>query len=404
MRPVFSSGRCLPTCGQSEFFDLSSSSCKNCDPSCSSCSGSGSTNCLACSSPDQVLLAGSCVSANCTDSTSVVPNLGVCLSELVQVLNSTNTYRTTTSSTSTSMSTTSSSASTTGPIVLINGHQVPWWQILLMVLGGVVALILILLLWRRFARRKRVEETVMFASARQIDGTDGLRWRLKQVKDILFGRKKAEYFDEPPMTSFDDGVSHRHRELLGRNLDIELRSPEAYYLDDALSSYPSPMSMHRRSTRSKPFQPTKSSLGSRSSAKRRSIEYLSEVYSPMRRQPSKNHFPTRGYLSDDDRSPTSGYYRSDDPSLTKRYPSRRYRSRNHPLTRGYLSDDHSSTRRYPSFARSPTTSDHPPHWDRLDNSLSRYPRKISLSSVAPPPSYPSQSEHGRASLSRKVIE
>ncbi|KAF8968267.1 insulin-like growth factor binding protein [Flammula alnicola] len=84
-RPVLTNGRCLPTCAKSQFFDKTSASCQPCDSSCSSCSASGPGSCLACSSSTEVLRAGSCVAANCASASSVIPGLGVCLSELVQV-------------------------------------------------------------------------------------------------------------------------------------------------------------------------------------------------------------------------------------------------------------------------------------------------------------------------------
>ena len=82
-RPVPKSGRCLPTCDRSHFFDNTTSKCRACDPSCSSCSSSGPDHCLACSDPTQILFAGSCVLANCSDPSGVVPGLGVCLSGLL---------------------------------------------------------------------------------------------------------------------------------------------------------------------------------------------------------------------------------------------------------------------------------------------------------------------------------
>ena len=75
-RPVLSSGRCLPTCSKTQFFDGTSGSCQACDSSCSSCSGAGPSNCLACSSSSEVLCRGSCTPANCSaNATSVVPGL-----------------------------------------------------------------------------------------------------------------------------------------------------------------------------------------------------------------------------------------------------------------------------------------------------------------------------------------
>ena len=314
----------------------------------------------------------------------------------------------------------------------------------------------------------------MFASARQIDGSDGWRWRLKQFKNMLFGEKKGGYdLDDPPMTSYGDGVTHRNS--ISRKLNIELRSPMAHYLDDALSSrHPFPKSTHHRhpSTKSKDFPSTKHHMGSRSLARGRSIDpsptrhHRSNIRSLSIRHPSINRSPTRGYRSDD-HSPTRLYYLSDNPpSPTREYRSdkrpsiRRHRSDKRSLTRGNRLDDHSLTREYSSLVRSPPRErdhpprerdhpprerDHPPRereyptrereypvrsptreypsivrslstshhpfplkerWeDRLDNSLSRYPRmekdgkSLALAEYfSPPPSYPTQNEHARASL------
>ena len=429
-RPILSSGRrCLPNCGQSEYFDLSTSTCQDCDSSCSSCSGSGSNNCLACSSSGQVLRAGSCVPAECTGSTSVIPDFGVCLSDLVQLQNSTNPAPATTPSSipsipsipsvpsvpsvpsiSSSSSVPKPSSGPTAPIVLDNSHLL-WWQILLMVLGGILFIILILVLWRKLARTRRAEETVMFASARQIDGTDGWGWRLKQVKDILLGRKKGGYDidDYPPMTSYGYDESLSHRGSFGQNLDIDLPNPMAHYLDDELSTYSLPRSIRRHpSTRSR--QSTKRSLDGRPSAR----GYRSNDPSPTtkeyrsdREYPSLVRTPTREYSSYV-RSPTKEY----PPDI--RSPTREYPSFVRSPTKEYARDIRSPTKEYPSFARSPTR-EYPPdvrlptsppikdRWeDRLDNSLSRYPRKegkpaISSHFMSPPPSYPATSDHGRSS-------
>ena len=194
-RPVLKSGRCLSTCSKSQFFDLTSSTCQDCDSSCSSCSDSGPNHCLACSSSNQVLRAGSCVSANCIGSSDVIPDLGVCLSELVHVSpNSTNAPRVTKTSTSTSTASSSSSSS------FVVG-RITWWEILLMVLGGTFIIIVIVVLWRRYARERRVDETVMFASAKHLDGGDGWRWRLRQLTNRWF-RKKTE--DDPSIASHDN--------------------------------------------------------------------------------------------------------------------------------------------------------------------------------------------------------
>ena len=191
-RPVLSSGRCLPTCVESQFFDLTNSTCQNCDSSCSSCSGPGSTNCLACSSPTQVLRSGSCVSVNCVGSSNVVPDLGVCLSDLVQVSPVPSSKTTKPFS---SAPTVPSSGSST-PSVVVNGLQMAWWKIFLMVLGGIFIIVVVVVLWRRCMRNQRAEETVKFADAKE-------RSRMRQLRDRWL-RNKGEY---------PEGLSMAYREL-----------------------------------------------------------------------------------------------------------------------------------------------------------------------------------------------
>ncbi|KAJ7889227.1 TNFR/NGFR cysteine-rich region family protein [Mycena leptocephala] len=159
-RPVLTNGRCLPTCSKTQFFDPTSSTCLPCDSSCSSCSGSGPSQCLACSSADQVLRAGTCVAAACQQSTSVVPGLGACLSELVDVPSTT--------------------APGVPPLPSVTGLNAPttistprrglaWWEILLMALGCAFIFLVIVWLWRRRARKQRAQRTAKFAAKRQLD-------------------------------------------------------------------------------------------------------------------------------------------------------------------------------------------------------------------------------------------
>lgn len=250
----------------------------------------------------------------------------------------------------------------------------------------------------------------MFGSARQIDGTDGWRWRLKQVKDILFGTKNDYNIDYPIMTSYVNGGGVSHRDLVDR---LELHNP----VDDGLSPYPFTKPMHRVSLKGKSIPSIKRRMGSRSSGKRRTIDpspsrehrSQSKKYRSNDRSPPKGYrSPTRGYFSDDH----STTYRSDNTSPTRVNQSERqrrptYRLKNSSPTRGYCSEDQQSpTKEYSSIAHFPSISHHPPRWDdRLDNSLSRYPRKekdgksrASLHFIAPPPSYPAHSEHDATSI------
>ncbi|KAJ7351213.1 hypothetical protein DFH08DRAFT_740815, partial [Mycena albidolilacea] len=125
-RPVLTSGRCLPTCSKVEFFDTTSSTCQPCDASCSSCSGSGPSNCLACTNVSQVLRGGACTAATCNSSTSVVPGLGVCLSDLVVV--------TSIAANNGTIPAPTKPLSATGPAPLT------WWKTLLITLGSLGSL------------------------------------------------------------------------------------------------------------------------------------------------------------------------------------------------------------------------------------------------------------------------
>lgn len=174
--PVLTNGRCLATCSQSQFFDTTSSTCQSCDSSCASCSGAGPNNCLACSSSSQVLRGGTCTSANCTSGTSVVPNLGVCLSELV-----------TPSPSGTSSGSLPSGLST--PITTTTTQPLQWWEILLMALGCAFIFVAFLYCWRRRARKQRAKDTAAFASAKALH-KQNWRWRLARFGERLFGHSR----------------------------------------------------------------------------------------------------------------------------------------------------------------------------------------------------------------------
>ncbi|KAF8067687.1 TNFR/NGFR cysteine-rich region family protein [Lyophyllum atratum] len=182
-RPVLLNGRCLPTCSKSQYFDPTSSSCQTCDTSCSSCSGSGPSNCLACSSSTQVLRGGSCVAANCKQTSTVLPGLGVCLSELVNVPEP-------------------SGTSTPAPLPTITGINTPtvprkrsleWWQILLMALGCAFIFLVVIWLCRRRSRKQRAKKTAMFATIPGYNRTrkSGWRWRLLRFGEKLFGHRRS---------------------------------------------------------------------------------------------------------------------------------------------------------------------------------------------------------------------
>ena len=179
-RPVLTSGRCLPTCSKAQFFDRTSSSCQTCDASCLSCSASGPGNCLSCSNPNQVLRRGSCVTATCTSSSSVVPGLGVCLSDLVQVPSTTNPGQPLPSITG-----------LTNPIAVAR-RPLAWWEILLMALGCAFIFFCVLACWRRRARKKRAKRTAQFAIAKSLQPPRTWRGRLARFGERLFGYGPAD--------------------------------------------------------------------------------------------------------------------------------------------------------------------------------------------------------------------
>ena len=72
-----------------------------------------------------------------------------------------------------------------------------------MALGCAFIFIVILMLWRRRARKQRAKQTTMFASAKRLDGGNGWRWRLEQLRRRLFGKKAAYHSEVLPMAYRD---------------------------------------------------------------------------------------------------------------------------------------------------------------------------------------------------------
>ena len=129
-----------------------------------------------------------------------------------------------------------------------------------MALGCALIFIVILMLWRRRARKQRAKQTAMFASAKQLDGGNGWRWRLEQLRKRLFGKKKRAYHAEVlPMAYHDDprrhdsfaDSSHSHnsnRDLrLNKLRDIGDKSHTADDLDNFIGHYED--TAYSRSTR-----------------------------------------------------------------------------------------------------------------------------------------------------------
>ncbi|KAF7294566.1 Extracellular matrix protein FRAS1 [Mycena indigotica] len=194
-RPVLSGGRCLPTCSKNQFFDTTSSSCQSCDASCSSCSGSGPGRCLACSSANQVLRGGTCVAASCNNSTSVIPGLGVCLSDLVHVLSTTTNNGTISEPTK---------PTPTPPPRTPGGRALAWWEILLMALGCAFIFMLFLMCWRRRARNRRAKQTAAWAATKKLNPKTNWRWRLVRFGEKLFGHRASRRAQPTPAIHLDE--------------------------------------------------------------------------------------------------------------------------------------------------------------------------------------------------------
>ncbi|KAF7298436.1 Extracellular matrix protein FRAS1 [Mycena kentingensis (nom. inval.)] len=183
-RPVLSGGRCLPTCSKNQFFDTTSSSCQSCDASCSSCSGSGPGNCLACSGATQVLRKGTCVASSCTNSSSVVTGLGVCLSDLVRVPAD--------APTNTTLSEPTKPTPSAPPAATGGRRELSWWEILLMTLGCAFIFLLFLWCFRRRQRKQRSKETEAWAATKGLNPKTNWRWRLLRFGEKLFGHRASK--------------------------------------------------------------------------------------------------------------------------------------------------------------------------------------------------------------------
>jgi hypothetical protein len=126
-----------------------------------------------------VLRAGSCVDASCKSNTSIVPGMGVCLSELVVVPEPSGTASVPPLPTITGIN---------SPAPVKSGsNKLQWWQILLMALGCAFIFMVVLMCWRRRAKKQRANKTKQFAIAKRLDDAGGWRQRLVRFGERLFG-------------------------------------------------------------------------------------------------------------------------------------------------------------------------------------------------------------------------
>ena len=250
-RPVLTNGRCLPTCAQNQYFDKTTSTCQACDSSCSSCSGPGPASCLACGdSNNEVLKGGSCVNASCKSSTSVVPGMGVCLSDLVTVPEPSGTANAPPLPTITGINTPAPTNS--------NSNKLQWWEILLMTLGCAFIFLVILMCWRRRARKQRANKTKQFALAKKLDDTRSWKQRLVRFGERLFGHtsknKLAGHhtYTAGPRDAKGGDIALRDLEEQRRWRDDQKRLP-TYHDDDDLDGIVGAYE-YEQSTRSAPSE------------------------------------------------------------------------------------------------------------------------------------------------------
>ncbi|KAL0580351.1 hypothetical protein V5O48_001688 [Marasmius crinis-equi] len=176
--------------------------------------GSSSTRLVAAAkhatAPAQAVLAqgGKCVDAGCTSGTSVIPGLGVCLSNLVQVPTTTNGE--------------APLPTITGldkPTIVESKPRLEWWQILLMALGCAFIFMVFIMCWRRRMRKRRAAATKEFARAKNLDaGGAGWRWRMLRFGERFFGHRPSRRAN-PPQAHEDiklrdleeGGIDHTHQ-------------------------------------------------------------------------------------------------------------------------------------------------------------------------------------------------
>lgn len=288
-RPVLTNGRCLPTCAQNQFFDKTTSTCQTCDSSCSSCIGAGPSSCLACGdSNNKVLRGGSCVDASCKSSTSVVPGMGVCLSELVVVPEPSGTANVPPLPSITGIN-------TPAPPAKSNPNRLQWWQILLMALGCAFIFTIFLLCWRRRARKQRANKTKQFAMAKKLDDSGSWKQRLVRFGERLFGHtSKNKLAGHHTYTADPRGYpgDNKGGDIALRDLEEQrkwrddLKRPQTYHDNDDLDGIVDAYE-YEPSTRTSPSEYSR--YHRRQSPNNPSAE-LEREYSRLRREEPRKEF------------------------------------------------------------------------------------------------------------------
>lgn len=168
---------------------------------------------------------GACVSANCEGSSSVIPGLGACLSELVQVP----------TVSGTGSPPLPSITGLTNPTTVNIRRPLEWWQILLMALGCAFIFLMVLICWRRRARKQRAKRTAMFASAKKLDQKSNWRWRLVRFGEKLFGHNASQRPVVLPVHQ-----THRRQDSQDAKLQKMRETEDARHdleMDDLLDAY-----------------------------------------------------------------------------------------------------------------------------------------------------------------------
>jgi len=227
------------------------------------------------------LKSGACVESQCTDSTSIVPGLGACLSDLVLIPQSSGTS---------SGGSLPSITGLTDPVPPSRGSKLPWWEILLMALGCAFIFMVFLMCWRRRARKQRAKQTKMFAQAKELNVKDW-KWKLMRFGEKLFGHPKSTWVSAKNKNVEQIGL----RDVEGQHYRPETkRDGEFDNIYDAYDySIRSPVSEYSRYYRRQPHLERSATVTAKESMSSRSI--YSQVTGmrnnrmPEPRQPVKKH-------------------------------------------------------------------------------------------------------------------
>ncbi|GAA5932891.1 uncharacterized protein JCM15063_002235 [Sporobolomyces koalae] len=140
-RPVLvAGGKCVPTCAQNEYYDVTKRECVACSNECGTCYGSSKDECLSCRQGSNLQVrAGKCAATDqgCT----IVKDFGVCLKDLVTV---------------------GARQRNSDPEDKVK-RKLPWWIILIVVLVIVGSIVVGAWWFRKKEQKRRRAHTAKFA-------------------------------------------------------------------------------------------------------------------------------------------------------------------------------------------------------------------------------------------------